>query len=126
MKYFIFLGLTLFLGLPVWAGDTPENTSLESQKAETKQQAKQDTPEEKAYKAKMIKMEDAIAQKMSEIQSKQEEIDTEVYPASTPPLMIEKTTLEKQLGELQMERDRIKMEESARKMKEDLNKNTSH
>lgn len=152
MKHFVFLGFVLFLGLPVFAGaDNKESTNVETESSvvntgrltpsqlpegpssqmmqaptsATKQEAKQDTPEEKAYKAKMIKMDDAIAKKIAEIQKKQKEIDTEVYLASTPPLVADRVILEAQLRELQMARDKMQTQESSRKMAEDLKNNTS-
>lgn len=133
MKHFVFLGFTLFLGLPVFASvnnvtpsQLPEGPSSQASIPATKQEAKQDTPEEKAYKAKMIKTDDAIAKKIAEIQAKQKEIDTEVYLASTPPLVAERVILEAQLRELQMARDKMQAQESSRKMGEDLKNNTSH
>lgn len=115
MKRFVFLGCTLFLGLPVFAADGPSSQMMQAPTPETKQEAKQDTPEEKAYKAKMIKTDDAIAKKIEEIQKKQKEIDSEVYLASTPPLVAERIILETQLRELQMARDKMQTQESSRK-----------
>jgi hypothetical protein len=152
MKRFVFLGFALFLGLPVFAGannvestnvetessvantsartpsQLPEGPSSQVMQAPTpaiKQEAKQDTPEEKAYKAKMIQMDDTIAKKIAEIQAKQKEIDSEVYLASKPPLVADRVILEAQLRELQMARDRMQAQESSRKMAEDLKNNTS-
>jgi hypothetical protein len=153
MKRFVFLGFALFLGLPVLAGvnnvestyvetassvanastraasQLPEGSSSQmmqpAQSAQSAQPVKQDTAEEKAYKAKMIKMSGAIAEKIKQIQTKQKEIDTEVYPASKPPLVADRVILEAQLRELEMERDRMQTLESSRKMTQDLKNNTS-
>ncbi|HQZ87592.1 MAG TPA: hypothetical protein PLL67_02365 [Gammaproteobacteria bacterium] len=126
MKRFVFLAVTLFLGLPVLAGvDGSSSQVVQESTSATKQSEKQDTPEEKAYKAQMIKMDDAIAKKIAEIQKKQKEIETEVYLASTPPLVAERIILETQLRELQMARDKIQTQESSRKMTEDLKNSTS-
>jgi hypothetical protein len=148
MKRFVFLGFVLFVGLPVFAdADNVESISVEtassaaniSLPAASKMpegssskimqapipEKKQDTPEEKAYKANMIKIDSTIAKKIEEIQTKQKEIDTEVYKASIPPLIAERVILETQLRELQMARDKMQTQESARKMTQDLKNNTS-
>jgi hypothetical protein len=153
MKRFVFLSLALFLGLPVLAGadnvgsnpietvgsvankstratsHMPEGSSSQIAPAptpETKQEAKQDTPEERAYKSKMIKKSDEIAAKIKQIQAMEKAIEEETYLASKPPLIAQKVILEEELRKLQMDGEKLQAEESARKMTQDLKNNTSH
>lgn len=113
MKRLICLGFALFLSLPLWAA--PNNTENASSPVTgaTKPAVVPDSPEEKAYKAAMIKMSDAIAQKIREIQAKQKAIDSEVYLASKPALIADKVILEEQLRQLEMERDKMQTEKTA-------------
>lgn len=130
MKCFILLGCTLFLGLPVFAdvSSSPQVPEQATQVAapETKPEVVQDTPEDKAYKAEMIKMSDAISQKIAQIQAKQKEIDSEVYLASKPPLIADKATLEAELKDLEMARDRMQAQKTAKDLTKQLKNSSSN
>ncbi|HXH55269.1 MAG TPA: hypothetical protein VNK03_05960 [Gammaproteobacteria bacterium] len=137
MKRFVFLGVALFLGLPVLAdGENVENAPVKTASSATnpstrvasqmpESSSSQDTPEEKAYKSKMIKKSDEIAAKIKQIQAMEKAIEEETYLASKPPLVAQKAILEEELRRLQMDRDKLQAEESARKMTQDLKNNTS-
>ncbi len=126
MRQFALLGVAFFFGSFVcvsssYADNTPPASSTGLSTAsgavsETKQEAKEDSPAEKAYKAKTIAISDAITRKIAEIQAKQRAIDTEVYPAYKPPLIAEKAALEEELRQLEMERDRMQAEKTAQDM----------
>ncbi len=123
MKYCKCLAVVFFLALPVFASaNSPENQSAGTagNVANTKPEAVPDTPEEKAYKAKMIMMSDAITKKIAEIQAKQRAIETEVYPAYKPPLIAEKAILEEELHKLEMERDKMQTQKAAQDMQNQL------
>lgn len=145
MKRYVFLGVALLLGLPVLADDTrtadsgatkasissvPEVSQGASQqipqavKPETQPVVVEETPEDQAYKAEMIKISDAIIKKIAQIQAKQKEIDSEVYLAYKPPLIAEKTMLESQLQDLEMARTKLQAEKVARDMAKQLKKAT--
>lgn len=123
MKCCRFLTVVFFLVLPVFASaDSPENQPAgpTGNVANTKPEPAPDTPEEKAYKAKMIMMSDAITKKIAEIQAKQRAIETEVYPAYKPPLIAEKAILEEELHKLEMERDKMQTQKIAQDMQKQL------
>lgn len=123
MKRCIFLGCVLFLGLPVLAD---EAGTVGSDAKASVSSAPQETPEDKAYKAEMIRMSDAISQKIAQIQAKQKEIDSEVYLASKPPLIAEKNTLESQLQDLEMARTRMQAEKTAKDLAKQLKNPSSN
>jgi hypothetical protein len=85
-------------------------------------QPKEESPEERAYQEKMLKISNAITQKITEIQKKQAEIDSELYPAYVPPLQAEKNDLNKQLQALEMQRDQYQAQKTAQDMQKQLSK----
>ncbi len=138
MKRYVVLGVVLFAGMPVFADD-PAGTAIQATKdsisasevsQQTTQQVSQtasqqpsqqaDSPEDKAYKEAMIKISDEISKKIAQIQEKQKEIDTEVYLASKPPLIAEKNTLQSELQDLEMTRDRMQTEKTAKDLANQL------
>lgn len=139
MKRYTVLGVILFAGMPVFADD-PAGAAIQATKdsisasevsqQQTTQQASQtasqqpsqqaDSPEDKAYKEAMIKISDEISKKIAQIQAKQKEIDTEVYLASKPPLVAEKNILQSELQDLQMTRDKMQAEKTAKDLANQL------
>ena len=85
-------------------------------------QPKEESPEERAYQEKMVKISNAITQKITEIQKKQSEIDSETFPAYVPPLQSEKNDLNKQLHDLEMQRDQYQAQKTAQDLQKQLNK----
>lgn len=83
-----------------------------------------DTPEDRAYKAKMIELDQQIVAKITEIQNKQKEIDQEIFPAYVPPLQGDKRLLLQQLNDLKMQRDQLESQKSAKDMQKQLNNPT--
>lgn len=81
----------------------------------------EDTPEERAYKGKMIELSQKIAQKITEVQKKQKEIDDEIFPAFVPPLQSEKKDLLHQLNDLEMEKTQLEAQKTAKDLQKQLN-----
>jgi hypothetical protein len=82
----------------------------------------EDTPEEKQYKLQMIQVSNAIQNKITEIEAKQRDIDSEPYFSQIPALRGEKKELEIQLKALEMRRDQIQSQKTVRDFANDLTK----
>ncbi len=122
----IFLGTSCFLLVstlccaPVFAKDFSAEMQTPDNKAAEK--IVEETPEARAYKMQMMLLSNDIAQKISEIEAKDKEINAEIYPAYRPPLQAEKDNLLRQLKDLQMRQDQLE----AQKKSQDFSQQLSH
>lgn len=110
MRYLI-LTFIVWFSLPVFA-DQPANTQQQSQPTAPNTSTVQESPEERAYKAKQAQLAKKIAEKIVEVQNKQKEIDSEIYPAEVPPLREDKKVLLQQLNELQMQQTEMESQKT--------------
>lgn len=77
-------------------------------------QTPQEAQEATAYKLQVAKISTEVAQKISNIQAKQKEIDNEVYIVHRAPLENEKRQLEQDLEVLQERRNQIQSQHTAK------------
>lgn len=116
----ILIALGVGLGSTSWANDTSHAATTDN--STPQQQAV--TPlssEDKAYQEAMVTLSQAISQKISEIQAKQQEINNEIYPAYVPPLQQELLNLKNQLKELELQRDQLQTQKASREIQKQLN-----
>lgn len=66
------------------------------------------------YEAKVGQVSSQISQKVSAIQDKEQEYASEIYPASRPPIELERQDLEKELRILDNQRTQIEAEQRAK------------
>ncbi len=66
-----------------------------------------------AYQTQMLALSQAIAAKIAQIQSLQQQIDAEIYPASKPPLIAQQAQLQKDLADLNMRQQQLQAQKSA-------------
>ena len=106
----------------VFGDNSVNNPRLRQQKTDNGKPADvQETPEDKAYRGEMLRLSNAIVQKISEIQAKQKELNEEVYPAYKPPLQGELDILNKQLEDLKLKKSQLEAQKTARDMSKQLN-----
>jgi hypothetical protein len=119
----IFLVLFLLFGVfPVLAQtDQGQAVAPAPPTSDSKPQEK-DTPEEREYKAKLAEISRKIAEKITEIQNKQRDIDNEIFPPYIPPMQLEKKALTDQLNDLQMERNQLESQKKVKDLQKQLSK----
>lgn len=94
----------------------PRNPNAPAAKGE------EESPEDRAYKAKMAELAQKIAEKVKQIQDKQKEMDTEIYPAFVAPLDAEKKELMKQLIDLQLQKTLLESQKTSKDLQKQLSK----
>lgn len=148
--HYIFFGITCLIlvtaliSIPVLAQDANQSTNastvggaLQSAAESSVQTAPQsalnpgventdlknttDTKEDKQYQEQALKLSNEILEKISQIQAKQKEIDSEVFPAYVAPLQAEKNRLQDELNALQMRKMQMETQKTAQEMKQQLN-----
>ncbi len=80
------------------------------------------TPRDKTYDEALLNISKQIDQKIAEVQAKQQELNSEIYPASKPPLQAELNDLQNQLKDLEMQRDQIQTQKTSEQLQQQLNK----
>lgn len=120
MPYFILVrivfAVAMCFGMSAWADDAVGTMNRPGNAAP----AQAEDADEKAYRMEMMRISDAITQKITEIEEKQKQIDSEIYPASKPPLEAEKAALQQQLQILEMKRDQLKAKKESKDMSKSL------
>jgi cell division protein FtsB len=71
-----------------------------------------ETSQDKANKEEMIKVLNAISQKVSEIEKKQQALTEEIYPAYKPPIQAELDRLNKELDNLQLRKTQLEAQKT--------------
>lgn len=113
---FTLLGFVLALqSIPAFAEDANSSTSQAA-----KQQQPAESAQDIAYKEQMIKLSNAIVQKVSEIQAKQKQLDEEVYPAYKPPIQADLDNLKKELDALKLRKTQLESEKTSIDMTKQL------
>ena len=74
----------------------------------------QESPEDRQYKEQMIQISKQIERKTSEVQGLENEINNVIYPTYGPPLVAKKRELLRELRELEMRRDQLQSQKTAR------------
>ncbi len=80
-----------------------------------------DPSQDKAYKEEMLKLSNAIVQKVSEIQAKQKALDNEIYPAYKPALQADLDNLKKDLDNLKLRKTQLEEQKNATDTTKKLN-----
>jgi Skp family chaperone for outer membrane proteins len=117
MRNFLF---TLFILLSFSVQAEGNSSAPSAAAAPSSTPVVKDSPEERAYKEKMMNIANQISAKINEIQNKQNEIDSEVYPTYIPPLQAEKDNLVRQLKTLEMQKEQLESQKKAKELQTQL------
>jgi len=103
----MFILLSILLGVSVKVGaDVTSNPNNANQDA--------------AFKQQLIDLSTQISTKITQIQAKQQQLNAEVYPAYKPPLQAELDKLNKELQDLQLQRDQLQSQKTAQDLTKQL------
>ena len=106
---FTLLGFVLAMqSTPAFADNATSSISQS-----TNQQQTAESTQDHAYKDEMLKISNAIIQKVTQIQAKQKQLDAEIYPAYKPPIQAELDDLKKQLEDLKLRKTQLEAQKAA-------------
>lgn len=104
MGVVIFLGILLGVSSMVMADATNSSNK---------------TSNDAAFKQQIVELSNQISAKIAQIQAKQQ-LNNEIYPAYKPPLQAELDQLNKELQGLQMKRDQLQSQRTAKDLTQQL------
>lgn len=105
MGVVIFLGILLGVSSMVMADATNSSNK---------------TSNDAAFKQQIVELSNQISAKIAQIQAKQQQLNNEIYPAYKPPLQAELDQLNKELQGLQMKRDQLQSQRTAKDLTQQL------